>query len=105
GILNGTTNYVLTRMSQAGLTYPAALKEAQNAGFAEADPTFDVEGIDAAHKIAILASIARSEEHTSELQSRVELVCRLLLENKKTWPGNRDLASSRSRTGSFRLGR
>ena len=58
GILNGTTNYVLTHMSQAGLTYPAALKEAQKAGFAEADPTFDVEGIDAAHKIAILASIA-----------------------------------------------
>jgi len=58
GILNGTTNYILTRMSQAGLSYPAALKEAQKAGFAEADPTFDVEGIDAAHKIAILASIA-----------------------------------------------
>jgi len=58
GILNGTTNYVLTRMSQAGLSYPAALKEAQKAGFAEANPTFDVEGIDAAHKIAILASIA-----------------------------------------------
>src|SRR5882762_1119952 len=58
GILNGTTNYVLTRMSQAGLSYPAALKEAQKARFAEADPTFDVEGIDAAHKIAILASIA-----------------------------------------------
>ena len=58
GILNGTTNYVLTRMSQAGLDYPTALKEAQKAGFAEADPTFDVDGIDAAHKIAILASIA-----------------------------------------------
>jgi homoserine dehydrogenase len=58
GILNGTTNYVLTRMSQANLKYPAALKEAQKAGFAETDPTFDVEGIDAAHKIAILASIA-----------------------------------------------
>ncbi|MFA5976118.1 MAG: homoserine dehydrogenase [Elusimicrobiota bacterium] len=58
GILNGTTNYVLTRMSQAGLDYPTAVKEAQKAGFAEADPTFDVEGIDAAHKIAILASIA-----------------------------------------------
>ena len=58
GILNGTTNYVLTRMSQAGLSYPAALKEAQKAGFAETDPTFDVEGTDAAHKIAILASIA-----------------------------------------------
>ncbi len=58
GILNGTTNFVLTRMKKAGLTYEAALKEAQKAGFAEADPTFDVEGIDAAHKIAILASIA-----------------------------------------------
>ncbi len=58
GILNGTTNYVLTRMSQAGFSYLAALKEAQKAGFAEADPTFDVEGVDAAHKIAILASIA-----------------------------------------------
>ncbi len=58
GILNGTTNYVLTRMSKDGLSYPVALKEAQKAGFAEADPTFDVEGIDAAHKIAILASIA-----------------------------------------------
>ena len=58
GILNGTTNYMLTRMSQAGLDYAAAVKEAQQAGFAEADPTFDVEGIDTAHKIAILASIA-----------------------------------------------
>ena len=58
GILNGTTNYVLTRMSQDGMSYPMALKEAQKAGFAEADPTFDVEGTDAAHKIAILASIA-----------------------------------------------
>lgn len=58
GILNGTTNYILTRMSKDGLDYEAALKEAQRAGFAEADPTFDVEGIDAAHKIAVLASIA-----------------------------------------------
>jgi homoserine dehydrogenase len=58
GILNGTTNYVLTKMSQSGMDYPSALKLAQKAGFAEADPTFDVEGIDAAHKIAILASIA-----------------------------------------------
>jgi len=58
GILNGTTNFVLTRMKKAGLDYASALKEAQQAGFAEADPTFDVEGIDAAHKIAILASIA-----------------------------------------------
>lgn len=58
GILNGTTNFMLTRMSQAGLDYKAALREAQQAGFAEADPSFDVEGRDAAHKIAILGSIA-----------------------------------------------
>jgi len=58
GILNGTTNFVLTRMSQGGLGYHAALKEAQAAGFAESDPSFDVDGIDTAHKIAILASIA-----------------------------------------------
>ncbi len=58
GILNGTTNFVLTQMSKNGMAYAEAIKEAQKAGFAEADPTFDVEGIDAAHKIAILASIA-----------------------------------------------
>jgi homoserine dehydrogenase len=58
GILNGTTNYILGRMSDEGLDFAAALKEAQAAGFAEADPTFDIEGIDAAHKLAILASLA-----------------------------------------------
>lgn len=58
GILNGTTNFILTRMANQGLTFADALKQAQEAGFAEADPTFDIEGIDAAHKIAILASIA-----------------------------------------------
>ncbi len=58
GILNGTTNYILTRMEQAGLDFQAALKEAQDLGFAEADPTADVEGHDAACKIGILASIA-----------------------------------------------
>ncbi len=57
GIVNGTTNYMLTRISD-GLTYEEALKEAQAAGFAEADPTADVDGFDAAAKIAILASIA-----------------------------------------------
>jgi homoserine dehydrogenase len=58
GILNGTTNYILTRMEQAGLDFATALKEAQEKGFAEADPTADVEGHDAACKIDILASIA-----------------------------------------------
>lgn len=58
GIVNGTTNYMLTRMAEDGLSYEDALIEAQERGFAEADPTADVDGFDAAAKIAILASIA-----------------------------------------------
>ena len=58
GIVNGTTNYILDRMTTAHLGYDVALKEAQEVGFAEADPTADVEGYDAAAKIAILASLA-----------------------------------------------
>jgi homoserine dehydrogenase len=58
GIVNGTTNYMLTRMAADGLGYDEALVEAQERGFAEADPTADVDGLDAAAKIAILASIA-----------------------------------------------
>jgi len=58
GIVNGTTNYILTRMTEAGVDYAEALAEAQELGYAEADPTADVEGFDAGAKIAILASIA-----------------------------------------------
>ena len=58
GIVNGTTNYMLTRIGDDGLTYDEALAEAQAKGFAEADPSADVDGLDAAAKIAILASIA-----------------------------------------------
>lgn len=58
GIVNGTTNYMLTRMDEDGLSYAEALLEAQEKGFAEADPTADVDGFDAAAKISILASIA-----------------------------------------------
>ena len=58
GILNGTTNYILTRMIRAGLTFGAALKEAQEKGYAERDPSADVEGHDACRKICILADIA-----------------------------------------------
>ena len=58
GILNGTTNYILTEMKENNLAFEVALKQAQELGFAEADPTFDIEGVDAAHKITILASIA-----------------------------------------------
>jgi len=58
GIVNGTTNYVLTRMSEDGMSFADALREAQRLGYAEADPTADVDGLDAAAKCAILASIA-----------------------------------------------
>lgn len=58
GIINGTCNYILTRMSEAGLDYKEALGEAQALGYAEADPTLDVNGWDAAHKAIILASLS-----------------------------------------------
>jgi homoserine dehydrogenase len=58
GILNGTANYILTQMTGSGASYAQALAEAQAQGFAEADPTLDVEGIDTAHKLAILMSLA-----------------------------------------------
>jgi homoserine dehydrogenase len=57
-IINGTTNYILSRMSDQGLGFAEALREAQDLGYAEADPTFDIDGIDAAQKIALLASLA-----------------------------------------------
>ena len=58
GILNGTSNYILTRMQADGLGFAAALTEAQALGYAEADPAFDVDGVDAAHKLALLAANA-----------------------------------------------
>jgi homoserine dehydrogenase len=58
GILNGTSNFILSSMTDGGQSYSAALAEAQNRGYAEADPTLDVDGSDAAHKLAILAHIA-----------------------------------------------
>lgn len=60
GIVNGTTNYILTKMSKEGRAYEEVLKEAQDLGFAEADPTSDVEGLDAARKMAILATLGFS---------------------------------------------
>ena len=58
GIVNGTANYILSKMSDEHCSFDLALKEAQEKGFAEADPTFDIEGIDSAHKIAILSQLA-----------------------------------------------
>jgi homoserine dehydrogenase len=58
GIINGTSNFILSEMRSKGLSFDAALKEAQRLGYAEADPTFDIEGVDAAHKLTILAAIS-----------------------------------------------
>ena len=58
GIMNGTCNYMMTKMTNEGISYDAILKESQELGYAEADPSFDVGGFDAAHKLLILASIA-----------------------------------------------
>ncbi|WP_112487180.1 homoserine dehydrogenase [Thiomonas sp. X19] len=58
GIINGTTNFILSEMRDKGLSFDVVLREAQRLGYAEADPTFDIEGIDAAHKITILCAIA-----------------------------------------------
>ncbi|WP_019918004.1 homoserine dehydrogenase [Methyloversatilis discipulorum] len=58
GIINGTTNYILSEMRDKGLTFADALADAQRLGYAEADPTFDIEGVDAAHKITLLSALA-----------------------------------------------
>ena len=58
GIINGTTNFILSAMRDKGLDFDVALKEAQRLGYAEADPTFDIEGVDAAHKVTIMSAIA-----------------------------------------------
>lgn len=58
GIINGTTNFILSEMRDKGLDFNTVLKEAQRLGYAEADPTFDIEGVDAAHKLTIMSSIA-----------------------------------------------
>jgi len=62
GILNGTCNYILTTMRQSGREFGEMLAEAQKLGYAEADPSFDIDGVDAAHKLAILASVTFGSE-------------------------------------------
>jgi len=64
GIMNGTTNYVLTEMEQTGEDFDVVVKRAQDLGYAEADPTFDLEGVDAAHKLTLLAAMAFGAELT-----------------------------------------
>ncbi len=76
GIMNGTCNYVLTRMGEEGIGFDECLKAAQELGYAEADPTFDVEGFDTAHKLAILASLCFETEIAAD-QVIVEGISRI----------------------------
>lgn len=82
GILNGTTNYILTRMVRAGATFQDALREAQEKGYAEADPTADVEGIDAGRKICILGDLAFGRQMDPEAVP-MEGICKLSLQDVK----------------------
>ena len=82
GIVNGTTNYILSKMAASGASFESALKEAQALGYAEADPTADVEGFDAAAKAAILASLAFHSRVTSAL-------CRMKSVNENSIPRHR----------------
>jgi homoserine dehydrogenase len=104
GIVNGTCNYILTQMTQHGQTYADALKGAQAAGYAEPDPTFDVNGTDSANKIAILASLAFDAEvpydamHVTGIDNLSDLdlkfakefgyVCKLLAIGEKIAPSS-----------------
>ena len=80
GILNGTTNYILTRMIRAGLSFGDALREAQANGYAEQDPTADIEGHDACRKICILASLAYGT-HVYPSQVHTEGITKITLED------------------------
>ena len=76
GIMNGTANYILTRMTDEGIPFAEVLAEAQRLGFAEADPSYDIEGIDTAHKLAILMSMAYGM-HITHHQISIEGISRI----------------------------
>ena len=88
GILNGTTNYMLTRMANEGLEFADVLKDAQDKGYAEKDPTADVEGFDACRKIAILTSLVAGKQVDFEkIQYRrdTQRSLRLILNTQRQW--------------------
>ncbi|MBO4635726.1 MAG: homoserine dehydrogenase [Clostridiales bacterium] len=81
GIVNGTTNYILTNMRVAGITYDEALAQAQAKGYAEQNPTADVEGIDAQRKLSILSSIAMEGQYVSPEEISTEGISKITLED------------------------
>ncbi len=82
GIINGTTNFILSEMRDKGLPFETVLKEAQRLGYAEADPTFDIEGVDAAHKLTIMSAIAFGIPMQFD-KAHVEGISQLLAEDIK----------------------
>ena len=82
GIINGTTNFILSEMRDKGLTFETVLKEAQRLGYAEADPTFDVEGVDAAHKLSIMSAIAFGNSMSFD-KAHIEGISKLAAEDIK----------------------
>ena len=82
GIINGTTNFILSEMRDKGLSFETVLKEAQRLGYAEADPTFDVEGVDAAHKLSIMSAIAFGNSMSFD-KAHIEGISQLAAEDIK----------------------
>jgi homoserine dehydrogenase len=82
GIINGTTNFILSEMRDKGLPFATVLKEAQRLGYAEADPTFDVEGVDAAHKLTIMSAIAFGNSMSFD-KAHIEGISQLAAEDIK----------------------
>jgi homoserine dehydrogenase len=82
GIINGTTNFILSEMRDKGLSFETVLKEAQRLGYAEADPTFDVEGVDAAHKLTIMSAIAFGNSMSFD-KAHIEGISQLAAEDIK----------------------
>ena len=72
GIINGTSNFILSEMREKGASFSDVLQEAQKLGYAEADPTFDVEGVDAAHKLAIMAALLAGAKYRGEFEERLK---------------------------------
>ena len=92
GILNGTCNYILTQMRERGREFAEALADAQRLGYAEADPSFDIDGVDAAHKLAILAALAFGRPvDFSAVMSRASATSP---RSTSSWPRNSATASS-----------
>ena len=93
GIINGTTNFILSEMRDKGLDFDVVLKEAQRLGYAEADPTFDIEGVDAAHKATIMSAIAFGVPVQFD-KAYVEGITKLQRERHRATPSSSATASS-----------